>query len=531
MYNSKSKPGVPLRRSLGQVAACVIFFIVVFYCLMVATQTMGVSIMQTNSVGSPKVFQAGLTEDALNDLPKESYSYLTMIDAGSSGCRAHIFRYGLLGSSTGPLYILPKHSSKKVRPGLSTFAANPTMAGDSLRGLIDFMKEEVPESEWSRTPIWLKATAGLRMLDDASRDAIISSVRNFLGSSQNSPFYFQPDFAQVIPGVEEGAFGWISVNYMKRIIGPFRSSQGVPTPENAYAVVEMGGASTQVTQIVNSPSDIPSNQQSYQYSFTIQGQRYQLYTHSYLGYGGDQARAALNKHLVSTQVKTQNDPHGTITTTLVDPCLNPGYFREQGKTSGDVYTGPVGEFHVVGGSDDKADKCHQAVEDLLFPLRNGEKSANCAEDIDTVSFNCIYQPSFVRHSKNVLVFENFFYAASGMGTMPAGHEPLFTSERTTSFPLKTSPKEFLDSAQEVCGLTWDKVAITLPRDKSPKEQNARWCFSASYAYLFLTHGIGFDENKVITVQQNIDGSDIEWALGAAYREAAATLGNQYLRVA
>ena len=122
------------------------------------------------------------------------------------------------------------------------------MAGDSLRGLIDFMKEEVPEPEWSRTPIWLKATAGLRMLDDASRDAIISSVRNFLGSSQNSPFYFQPDFAQVIPGVEEGAFGWISVNYMKRIIGPFRSSQGVPTPENAYAVVEMGGASTQVCQ-------------------------------------------------------------------------------------------------------------------------------------------------------------------------------------------------------------------------------------------------------------------------------------------
>ena len=43
-----------------------------------------------------------------------SYSYLAMIDAGSSGCRAHVYRYGKLGSLDGPLYILPAHDSKKV---------------------------------------------------------------------------------------------------------------------------------------------------------------------------------------------------------------------------------------------------------------------------------------------------------------------------------------------------------------------------------------------------------------------------------
>ncbi|RYH20812.1 hypothetical protein EON65_22435 [archaeon] len=39
----------------------------------------------------------------------------------------------------GPLYLLPQHNSKKVKPGLSTFAADPTAAGASLQGLIDFV--------------------------------------------------------------------------------------------------------------------------------------------------------------------------------------------------------------------------------------------------------------------------------------------------------------------------------------------------------------------------------------------------------
>jgi Golgi nucleoside diphosphatase len=247
MYNSKAKPAVPLRRSAVQIIVCVAFLCGVLYGLIGFSDQIGLSSTYKVGLGSPRLFEAGLTEDAIDKLPKESFNYLAMIDAGSSGCRAHIFRYGLLGSSSGPLYVLPKHTSKKVKPGLSTFASNPTKAGESLQGLIDFMKEEVPEAQWAETPIWLKATAGLRMLDEAASTAVIRSVQDFLGDSTKSPFYFRSDFARIIPGVEEGAFGWISVNYMKKIIGPFRQSPTVPTAETAYAVVEMGGASTQVS--------------------------------------------------------------------------------------------------------------------------------------------------------------------------------------------------------------------------------------------------------------------------------------------
>ena len=163
-----------------------------------------------------------------------------MIDAGSSGCRAHVFRYGVLGTSLGPLYVLPKHDSKKVRPGLSSFENNPTSAGKSLAGLVDFMKEQIPQDKWASTPIYLKATAGLRMLPIETSDMIIKSVQDFLNDPLLSPFYFKPSQAQIIPGTEEGAFSWISVNYLKHIIGPFRPI-GQIDRENAYAVVEMGG--------------------------------------------------------------------------------------------------------------------------------------------------------------------------------------------------------------------------------------------------------------------------------------------------
>lgn len=215
------------------------------------------------------------------------YSYVTMIDAGSSGCRAHVFRYGVLGTVNGPLYVLPKHDSKKVKPGLSSFENDPVSAGISLTGLVDFMKEQIPEDKWAVTPIYLKATAGLRMLNAETSTLIIQSVQEFLNNKHNSPFYFESNQAQIIPGNEEGAFSWISVNYLKHVIGPFRPL-GPIDKENAFAVVEMGGASTQVTQIASTYADQKAIESGFSYEFMIQGETYVLYAHSYLGYGGDQ---------------------------------------------------------------------------------------------------------------------------------------------------------------------------------------------------------------------------------------------------
>ena len=278
-----------------------------------------------------KIMPSSLADKELNELPRETFSYLAMIDAGSSGCRAHVYRFGKLGSITGPLYVLPEHNSLKVKPGLSSFAEQPTDAGKSLQGLIDFMKEQVPEADWAVTPIWLKATAGLRMLEPAKSEAVLESVRDFLSNKDNSPFLFRRSWAKIIPGNEEGGFGWIAYNYLKKIIGPKRDAQSSESP---YAVVEMGGASAQVSQVAPSTQEAEKIPPEYRFSFTIEKQTYNLYTYSYLGYGAEQAREQLNRLLVASDAAAP---------AVKDPCLNTGYQRPADQDPKEPYEGPKGK--------------------------------------------------------------------------------------------------------------------------------------------------------------------------------------------
>jgi Golgi nucleoside diphosphatase len=218
-----------------------------------------------------KVFSGAASDVVLSQMSKESFSYLAMIDAGSSGCRAHVYRYGKLNSIDGPLYMLPQHDSKKVKPGLSSFAKKPTEAGASLQGLVDFIKTQVPEAQWVNTPIWLKATAGMRLIPETESTAVLDSVREFLGNKKNSPFIFHKSWARIISGNEEGGFGWIAFNYLKKIIGPKKVAGLSP-----YAVVEMGGASSQVSQLAPSQKEADEIPPNYRFSFTIEGLIIQL---------------------------------------------------------------------------------------------------------------------------------------------------------------------------------------------------------------------------------------------------------------
>ena len=84
------------------------------------------------------------------------------------------------------------------------------------------------------------------MLETSKSEAVLVSVRAFLSSPESSPFKFKPAWASVISGNEEGGFGWIAFNYLKKIIGPKKTTDST-TP---YAVIEMGGASAQVNDLL-----------------------------------------------------------------------------------------------------------------------------------------------------------------------------------------------------------------------------------------------------------------------------------------
>lgn len=454
-----------------------------------------------------KVLPNDLDDAGLAALPPESFSYLAMIDAGSSGCRSHVYRYGKLGSIDGPLYVLPQHNSKKVKPGLSSFASNPSDAGVSLAGLVDFIKEQVPQNAWGDTPIWLKATAGLRMLEESQSNAILNSVRAYLNDDSKSPFLFRDSFAKIISGNEEGGFGWIAFNYLKKIIGPKKNGN-----ESPFTVVEMGGASAQVSQLAPSRKDADAIPLENRFTFTIEGETYTLYTHSYLGYGAEQGREGLNKMLTIEL--------GSDDKEIKDPCLNSGYTRDGASSPRkEVYEGASGEYKIVGASD-KAGVCQTAVNNLFVDNKS------CEGRKGPFSFNCVTQPDFVVASKNFLVFENFYYISSATGVLPANHA---ADAKPGVFPLITTSQEYAETATQVCSTNWDGIQKTYPLDNSGKDNNVKWCYSASYASAFLTKGLHVPADKQLTVQKEVDGSEIEWALGAAYKEAADLLKRTNLR--
>ena len=54
----------------------------------------------------------------------------------------------------------------------------PSQGGNTIRQLLKIAKKTVPEDEWKRTPVVLKATAGLRLLPVDKANALLKEVRH-----------------------------------------------------------------------------------------------------------------------------------------------------------------------------------------------------------------------------------------------------------------------------------------------------------------------------------------------------------------
>lgn len=402
-----------------------------------------------------------------------AWRYLTVVDAGSSGCRAHVFRWRGVDGGRG-VEIDPKHNNLKVKPGLSSFAANPAGAGASLKPMLDFVLGEIPQDQWATSPIFLKATAGLRMTAEGPRKQILESVRDALAAS---PLQFddREAGALVIEGTDEGGYGWMSVNYLMGNLA------GDATPSDFVGVVEMGGASAQVTQYATEP--VP---EGYEFKFRLGSRKYSLYTHSYLGYGLEQARETLSKHL-------KHQKHAEI----VDPCLNAGFAKKAAEKRQDVYDGP--RDVDMKGTGDAGPACGSAIEKALFSLDGSCAHGSCSFDPR------VYQPKDLPTSK-LLAFENFYYTAAILGIKQTD----------------LAPKDFTGrGAAEACGIDWAALqASDMPRDGSPKDELNKICFSANYLGLFLEKGVGVGAGSNVKVMQQVGEFGIDWSLGAAIHEAS-----------
>ncbi|KAM0145174.1 hypothetical protein ACHAP3_000296 [Botrytis cinerea] len=453
------------------------------------------------------------------------WRYGVILDAGSSGTRVHIYRWlnsakALQNPDALTLQSLPrletnKKWTKKIKPGVSTFGERPNDVGpEHLQQLLDHALDIVPKDQVSDTPIFLMATAGMRLLPQVQQNVLLSEICAY---AQKHTKFDLPDCGlhiQVIPGETEGLYGWIAANYL---LG------GFDTPEehahgkghHTYGFLDMGGASAQIAFAPNTTeAEKHANDLKLLRMRTMNGQpaEYKVFTTTWLGFGVNQARHRFIESL-------KDASYTKDTKELLDPCLPAGL-----KTTldGDVVDGskPTGKNPILLGTG-QFDQCLAATYPLL------DKDAPCAD-----------KPCLL-HGQHVPAIDfdvNHFVGVSEY--WHTTHEVFEMSHKDRAYDFT----KYQALVKDFCSEEWDDIEAEVKKKKWGKKVDVKTaqevCFKASWLINVLHDGIGvprvglekpgpnYNATKEMMLHSKgkgfldpfqavdkIDGVEVSWTLG------------------
>ncbi|KAI0695295.1 nucleoside phosphatase family-domain-containing protein [Cytidiella melzeri] len=411
--------------------------------------------------------------------------YALMIDAGSTGSRIHIYKFNNCGASPEYEYEV----FKQMNPGLSSFAGRPLEAAQSLDVLLDEALKVVPSSLQKCTPVAVKATAGLRILGAAQSQTILDAVKHRI--QDKYPFSMpDKDSVVIMDGSDEGVYAWITANYLMNTI---RASTPAKTP--TYAVLDLGGASTQIVFKPVFDSQKPEStleEGEHKYDLTFGGKTHVLYQHSYLGYGLMQARKSVHRlvDFMSSFQKSTVGGGGAV----ANPCLAKGTQRRV--TIEDEKTGVAKSVTMTGSDVGSFEACNRIVQLVMA------KDAVC--ELKPCSFNGVYQPSLLDTFPNgkVLLLSYFF---DRLG-------PLLPSPLTE--PIKVSTLEKLSKTLCEGKSSWTKQWGSDKKLMDELEDRPEWCLDMTFMHALLRLGYEFDEAREVEIGKQIGGTELGWCLGA-----------------
>ena len=180
-----------------------------------------------------------------------SDQYGLVVDAGSSGTRLRIYCWPpfswaalpkisdvVLQRDTGGLNLAD--ATLRRRPGLAEFVRSPDQAVAQVLSLVDEARQQwVPDDRAASALLYVKATAGLRLLPVRQAELLLEAVSNGLSNRTRCPFSFVD--ARVISGEEEALFGWLSANVLLGRLGHASSAHS-----DSVGWLDLGGASAQL---------------------------------------------------------------------------------------------------------------------------------------------------------------------------------------------------------------------------------------------------------------------------------------------
>ncbi|XP_037532333.1 ectonucleoside triphosphate diphosphohydrolase 3 [Nematolebias whitei] len=415
-----------------------------------------------------------------NTLKSQEYGleYGIVIDSGSS--RSNVFLYDWPGEKENETGVVTETINCKVEGiAISGMKVNPQLDAETWKGFescINKIKGIIPAEKYRTTPLFLGATAGMRLLhqrDEQKSNEIMESLREYLSSL---PFNFQN--ASIITGQEEGMYGWITVNYL---MGNFLeknlwNNYVHPHGSKTVGSMDLGGASTQIAfQVEESGNGLDY------LKVKLYGYHYTVYTHSFLCYGKNEA----DKRILDKIVQGSSNQYP-----IRNPCYPKGYNTTM--VASEIYDSectnkpknysPNQNLFMVGDPDSR--KCGEIVKSI-FDFKTCS-SSQC-------SFDGVEQPPVTGDFK---AYAGFFYLASAL--LLNGTSDL---------------DQFNASVENFCNTHW-----TVLKEQKPwiKDKHLRtYCYSTQYALTLLADGYKFDKEtwKNIHFEKSIKGTHIGWSLG------------------
>ncbi|KAG8141926.1 hypothetical protein E2320_006581 [Naja naja] len=416
------------------------------------------------------------TKDVL-DPP--DFKYGIVLDAGSSHTAMFVYKWP--SDKENETGIVSQHSDCHVKGGgISSYSANPPAAGQSLVACLDQALKDVPKARHGITPLYLGATAGMRLLNISNSQASDSVLESVTSTLKKYPFDFRG--ARILSGEDEGLFGWVTANYLlENFIKYDWIGRWIRPKKSTVGAMDLGGASTQITFETTGAIESPSNQ----VMLKLYGQHYQVYTHSFLCYGMNEILI----RLISKALKAK-----AYVLLLDNPCWPNGFKRSFSMES--IYGSPCTRTEKppnyfpmamvnMSGSGDAA-QCLAYAESLF-------QFTDCP--YSSCSFNGVFQPPV---EGNFIAFSAFFYTVDFL--------------RSVMKRQVATPNDLREGAEAICTTPWSELL-----KKAPKLESflPNYCSMATYVSLLLIRGYSFSNSTFpnIAFQKKAGDTTIGWALG------------------
>ncbi|KAJ9613328.1 Golgi apyrase [Cladophialophora chaetospira] len=405
---------------------------------------------------------------------KTKKRYGVVLDAGSSGTRVYIYRWdessiARVASSSVPA--LPELETKdkwnmKVHPGVSTFGEKPDLVGpDHLKPLLKHALKHIPKHAVPETPIFLLATAGMRLLPDQQQKDVLRNICSYI---QSETKFSLPDcdvHIQVIPGETEGLYGWVAANYL---LGGFDAPKDHDHGKghHTYGFLDMGGASAQIAFAPNATeAEKHANDLTLLRLRTTEGlpQEYKVFVTTWLGFGANEARRRYVEDLEESYAID-----GILE--VPDPCLPTGLrINFDGTIISD--DGPSASNHYLRGVG-KFDECLRRT----FPLL--EKDVPCLDEPCLV--HGVHVPAIDFEVNHFIGISEYWHTT---------HEIFEMAHKDKAYDFNT----YQNRVKEFCEQDWSDIQRGVKHHdygKADEKTALEVCFKASWLINMLHDGIG-----------------------------------------